>query len=419
MTRFLHSLFKPFFDIRPGERRRTALMFLYFMLVITTIYILKPLRNALFIDDFGADKMKYINVGEGFFLIAVVSVYTWIAKRLPHRLFDLMVTVFLIFNLAFFWIFSQKASAFISAFFFLWQATFSVVLTTQFWIFANDLFAPGEAKRCFGLIISGGSVGGILGGTLTNVLVQITDPHNLFLVVSFILGLCILISTVLWKDVHKARQAPPATFTPAEEKHHKKIEPSKVMSYLILVTGLVVLAKMSSTIVENQFAGVVEKMVTGKQALAAFYGGFYAWLNFISFLMQLIMTALVLRRVGALGAVWILPIGLAVLSAWNLCVVSLVAAVIYRLYDGSMNYSIQQASKEILYLPLTSETRWRAKPWIDMVGFRGAKSLAGFLMIGASSLFGLSAHQMGALVLALMPVWIAVLILLRRRVEAI
>lgn len=416
MIRFFEFLLKPFFDIRPGERMKTALMFLYFLLVIMTIYILKPIRNALFIDDFGADKIKYMNVAEGLFLILVVFVYSWIAKKLPHRLFDFMINLFLIFNLAFFWFFSRQPSVIVSGFFFLWQATFSVILTTQFWIFANDLFLSHEAKRLFGLIISGGSIGGILGGWLTKLLLQVMAIQHLFLVVSGILGACLFLSTILWRHAQIKQTAPPDT--DLFSALHAESKPSaKTFSYLMLVAALVVLAKMTSTIVENQFAGVVEQMIDGKQALASFYGGFYGWLNLFSFLMQFLMTATFLRRFGALGSVWILPTGLVLLSIWNLTTVSLVAAIFYRLYDGSMNYSIQQASKEILYLPLSSATRRQAKPWIDMLGFRGAKTLAGLYMIAGAFLFHLSARQMSWLVLALIPLWMFVLVRIRSKVR--
>jgi len=415
MKNFLTACLKPFFDIRPGERMKTLLMFLYFMLVIMTIYILKPLRNALFIDDFGADNMKYMNVAEGLFLVVVVWGYSWLGKRMPHRVFDVVMTLFLIFNLGFFWFFSNQESVFISAFFFLWQATFSVILTTQFWIFANDLYTHNEAKRLFGLIISGGSIGGILGGWGTQALLQVTAIHNLFLVVSGILAACLFLSMILWKEVRQ-KQHPPFLETPTVPLPEAK-KPLRVTSYLLLVAGLVILAKMTSTIVENQFAGVVEQMVGGKQALASFYGGFYAWLNLLSFLMQFLMTATFLRRFGALGSIWILPLGLAILSVWNLCAVSLVAAMIYRLYDGSMNYSIQQASKEILYLPLSSAERRQAKPWIDMLGFRGAKTLAGLFMIAGTFLFQISASQLGLLVLILIPFWLMVLVGLRKKLQ--
>ncbi len=417
MSRFLAACLKPFFDIRAGERKKTFVMFFYFMLAIMTIYILKPMRNALFIDDFGADNMKYMNIAEGLFLFFVAWAYSWLGKKIPHRLFDVLMSLFLISNLVFFWFFSSRHYAFVSALFFLWQTTFSVILTTQFWIFANDLYSPDEAKRLFGLIISGGSVGGILGGWATKALVQVTAVHNLFWVVSGILAACLFLNMALWKEVRKKQNGMTSEVAePGSQTAYSK-EPLRVTSYLWLVAGLVVLAKMTSTIVENQFAGVVEQMVEGKQALASFYGGFYGWLNLVSFLMQFFMTTTFLKRFGALGSIWILPAGLAVLSVWNLCAVSLVAAMLYRIYDGSMNYSIQQASKEILYLPLSSEQRYQAKPWIDMLGFRGAKMLAGVFMIGAAFLFDISTHQMGLLVLILIPAWVMVLVGLRRKLQ--
>lgn len=405
-----------YFDVRPGERLKTALMFFYFLLVITTIYILKPVRNALFIVDFGADKMKYMNLAEGVFLIFIVAAYSWLAKRISHRLFDVLVSSFLISNLCFFWFFSSKDIPQISAIFFLWQATFSVILTTQFWIFANDLFSASEAKRLFGIIISGGSIGGVFGGWLTQFLMRFTSIQNLFLVVSFILAACLFITFFLWK---KVRHRPPTLG--ANEPHHDTEAKQKksVVYYLWMIAGLVVLAKMTSTIIENQFAGVVEQLIVGKQALTAFYGGFYGWLNLFSFLMQVFLTARFLRRFGVSGSVWILPAGLAILSVWSVASSALITAVVYRLYDGSMNYSIHQASKEILYLPLSSAMRRRVKPWIDMLGFRGAKTLAGLYMIGAAALFSIPAHKYGILVLILIPLWLVVLLSIRNRLKTV
>lgn len=262
-------------------------------------------------------------------------------------------------------------------------------------------------------------MGGVLGGWLTTVLMQVMPVHNLFLVVSVILGICIFLSTLLWKQARKGPVVPVEAFVPEHEPLHKKTGHLDVPAYLFLLGALVVIAKMTSTIVENQFAGVVEQTVTGKQAMAAFYGNFYAWLNLFSFLAQFILTAAFLRRFGTLGSIWMLPAGLAVLSVWNLCAVSLVAAVVYRMYDGTMNYSVQQASKEILYLPLSSKTRRQVKPWIDMLGFRGAKTLAGLFMIAGTLLFHLPTTGMGYLVLALIPWWMLVLVLLRKKIQPV
>ena len=165
---FFSAIVKPFADVRPEERRKIFLMFFYFLLTISTIYILKPVRSALFLSEFSAEKLRFVNIGEGIFLIFVVLIYAFFAKRLSHKVLYPATLVFLITNLAAFWYFSKKDIPAISAVFYIWQSSFSAMITTQFWILANDIFKPEEAKRLFGLMISGGSAGGVFGGFLAS-----------------------------------------------------------------------------------------------------------------------------------------------------------------------------------------------------------------------------------------------------------
>ncbi len=81
-------------------------------------------------------------------------------------------------------------------------------------------------------------------------------------------------------------------------------------------------------------------------------------------------------------------------------------AVALKITDGGFSYSVQQAAKEVLYLPLSSEARHRVKPIIDMLGFRAAKSLGGFYIFAATTFFGLPAGKLEWLVLGLMPLWL-------------
>ena len=59
----MQRLLSRFVELRPGEYRRTALLFLYFFLVVASFYILKPVRNALFLDALGAEKLPYVYLG--------------------------------------------------------------------------------------------------------------------------------------------------------------------------------------------------------------------------------------------------------------------------------------------------------------------------------------------------------------------
>ncbi len=397
-------------EVRPGERSKTFLMFVYFFFVIAIVYILKPVRSALFLESLGAHNLRYVYVGEGVFLIFVVAAYIQFAKRVSHRVFYPAVLAFFASHLIVFWFLFHMQVPYLAAFFYIWVASFSIAMTTQFWTLANDIFNSMEAKRLFGLIASGGSLGGVAGGLITSVAVRWVKTEDLLLVAAGVVAVCIAVVILLQKELAAApgrSAAQPAHNAKHDEESRRPVwKLFTSSSYLLMLTGLVMIAKMSSAIVENQFSRMVEISIVSTEARTAFFGGFMAWLNTISWLMQLVFTGLFLRFLGVGLSLWILPVGLLFTAGASLAFPVLAAAVAMKAFDGSVNYSIQQASKEMLFLPLSSALRYRVKPVIDMLGFRAAKSLAGLYILAAAPLLGIHDEHLGVLVLILVPFWL-------------
>ncbi len=405
---------KPIVEIHPGERLKTFLMFSYFFLIIALIYILKPVRSSLFLDEMGAQNLRYVYMGEGIFLIFFTIAYVQFAKRVSKRWFYLGILGFFLSNLCLFWLFFRLKIACLSAYFYIWVAAFTITMPTQFWTLANDIFNPNEAKRLFGLIISGGSIGGVLGGLLTHHAAHWLKTEDLLLVAAFVLLLCMFLIGFLWTKIGNTPSSTGAVDaeghgkvkSSAESLHHSIFKIFLGSSYLLMLTGIVIMAKMNATIIDNHFNGIVAQTVIGKEAKTAFFGGFFALLNVFSFLMQFLFTSLCLRYLGIGFSLRILPVGLALASLLSYIHPVLGTAIILKLYDGSANYSIQQASKEVLFLPIPSALRYRVKPVIDMLGFRGAKTLAGLYILAGASLFHLKDDRLSILVFAIAPVWL-------------
>lgn len=413
----LAAFIKPVADIHRGERFKTVVMFFYFFLTISLIYILKPVRNALFLGELGASKLGYVYIGEGIFLIFVTAAYVYLSKKIDRKTFFTGTLLFFATNLILFWFLFRAKMPYLSAYFYIWVASFSITSTTQFWILANDIFDAQAAKRLFGLIISGGSAGGVLGGVLTSQLVKKLHAEDMLLVAAIVVVLCAALVSFFWKQLvdGKDKKANKVEKPKAEGVPSKPVNPILVgTSYLVVIGLIVMLAKMSSAIVDNQFNRMVELSITGTEARASFIAGFMAWLNVISFFMQLLVTAICLRFLGVVRSLWILPIGLALFSWGTLLSPVLATAMFLRIFEASTNYSIQQASKEVLFLPLQREVRYRFKPVIDMLGFRLAKSIAGGYIIGAVALTGLAYEKLGILILFLVPIWAVVLWRLKR-----
>jgi AAA family ATP:ADP antiporter len=408
----LAAFMKPLVEIKPAERFKTAVMFGYFFLTISLIYILKPVRNALFLGELGAKNLGYVYMGEGIFLIFVTSAYVYLSRIFPRKQFFTGMLLFFSSNLVLFWFLFQAKIPYLSAYFYIWVASFSITSTTQFWILANDIFDPTEAKRLFGLIISGGSAGGVVGGFLTSQLVKTLRAADMLLVAAGVVVLCAALVAFFWNQLNAGHAPKSVEEKPKAESGAKVLMGS---SYLIMLALIVVFAKMSASIVDNQFNRMVELQVLGTEARAGFLAGFMAWMNIVSFMMQLLVTSLCLRFLGVTRSLWILPMGLALFSGVTLVYPVLAAAMFLRMFEASTNYSIQQASKEVLFLPVPREVRYRAKPVIDMLGFRLAKSLAGGYIVLAVAISGLPHEKLGVLILFLIPLWGLVLWNVKRK----
>ncbi len=129
--------------------------------------------------------------------------------------------------------------------------------------------------------------------------------------------------------------------------------------------------------------------------------------------MQLLVTGVVLRKLE-INSLWILPVGLALftLGGWFFPLFGVMMAM--RVFDGSVNYSIQQASKELLFLPIPGALRPRVKPVIDMLGFRLAKSMGGFYIAFATTIAGVHSKHVGIVTIGLVPLWFLIVAALKK-----
>lgn len=412
------SLVQPIVKIRRHEWFKAGFMFFYSFFIFATLYILKPVRSSLYIDTHGAEQLWLGYILEGLLLFVITWMYVRFSKRFENKnAFFTFTTLFLISNIVGFWICFKLhlQLGWFVLFFYGWVATYSVTVATQFWTMANDIFNPEEAKRLFGFIISGGSLGGILGGALTNLFAEKFGTENLLLLTAFFLLAAVFISRAVWaREKNIPDQSKEESVIPGKEKAAWILNLFLKSRYLLLITALVLIAKLVSTIVDNLFNGVVENVIINKNELTAFFGGFFAWLNAVSFFLQLFVTSKVLRHLGLGISLLLLPLGLLLGAGISILFPFLLVAAFLRIYDGGMSYSINLLSKEILYLPIASEIRYRVKPIIDMLFFRQSKFLAGIVLFVTLKMFGLKVEQLGIAIIVIIPLWIWIAIQVRK-----
>ena len=169
----------PIAEIRPGEGGTALLMFLYSFLAMTSYNIVKPVTRSQFITSLGADNLPWVQFAAGMVIGVLMQAYTKAIATVPRRWTIPVTQAGMIVLLVTFWVlFTQVGAEWVSVGFYLYGLILGILLISQFWTLANDIYEPRQAKRLFGLIGGGASLGGATGAAITATLVERARHHD-------------------------------------------------------------------------------------------------------------------------------------------------------------------------------------------------------------------------------------------------
>ena len=178
-------------DIRPGEWRLILPLALAYTLVMASLYVLKPVRNALFLDGIGIAQLPYVLL-----LVALVgggtaALFSRFTARIGLSRLVPAVFAVLILCLVAFRLLLPQGLAWSYYLFYVWVNIYGLMATSLLWLLAGTLFNARQARRLFGVIGAAGIVGAILGGGVTTGLVEVVGTENLLLLCAGMLVLCL------------------------------------------------------------------------------------------------------------------------------------------------------------------------------------------------------------------------------------
>ena len=251
------------FDIRQGEFQRALLMQLNIFLIISTLLIVKPTVNALFLSKFGVQSLPYAFILVASVAARVSSLYAKILTKISLSKIVVSTLYFSVFSLILFGLFLRLNifESIVLYLFYIWVAIFALLATSQFWVLANIVFNAREAKRLFSFIGAGAIVGGIFGGYLTSILVQMMSSENLPFVGAGLLACCIPVNQTIWKKFVLIEQT--------HFLHQKRIKgigdhPAKLVwqsRHLTFLACIVGVSVMVAKLVDYQFGGVAAALI--------------------------------------------------------------------------------------------------------------------------------------------------------------
>ena len=396
------------FDIREGEVRRAMLMQVNIFLIISTLLVVKPTVNGLFLSKFGVGQLPVAFILVAVTAAVVSTVYSRILTKIPLNKILTGTLVFSVSSLVVLGLFLRLnvLEGPVLYVFYIWVAIFALLATSQFWVLANLVFNPREAKRLFGFIGAGAIGGGIFGGYLTSVIAQLTSSENLLFVAALLLMHCIPINRKIWEEnvAGTSLQAPVPKRADGFAGHPANlIRESRHLTYIAGIVGVsVVVAKL----VDYQFGGIASAMIPDADRLTAFFGFWFSTFNVISLLLQLFLTRRVVGTFGVGTSLFFLP-GL-ILGATLLLLIFpalLPAAIFLKMSDGSLKQSINKAAMELIILPVPVDVKNQTKTFIDVFVDSLATGISGLILIFLIKGLDLPTQAISLMMVALILLW--------------
>jgi AAA family ATP:ADP antiporter len=370
-----------FLDVRPGEGLAVLLSFLYIAVVVASFLLAKPIRQGLVLREYGAYALVYLYAAVPLVLSLFVPVYTRVAAKFGARTVTIGTLIFFSLNvLAFWYAFRFRPFDLLPGLFFVWVNCYGVIAPVQAWSFANSLFDTRQAKRLFGLIGSGASLGAITGGVLARFLVEpVGGTINLMLVLAILLLAAAGIVMIAKSRIPRVGQARRAGSGP--RRFSETWREIAFSPYLRLIAGLVFVAAIATQWTAFQLNVVaLERFGNDLDSLTRFFGTFNFVLGIVSFLLQLLVTGRLLRTYGVASTILALPLALATGNALILLVPVFWSVLLTNGFDQGLRFSVDKATYELMYLPIAPVTRASIKNAIDIVVNRVADGVGAVLL---------------------------------------
>lgn len=384
-------------DMRPGEGGPAVLLFLSFFLIICFQYTAKSVRQSTFIDDLGSQWLPVVYLLLALFSYPVLRLYSRFAGKIPRHTLMIITCLIVAGTMVAFWWGFQFDTRLVAVGFYVWLGIVAVLTVSQFWSYAGNVFDPRQAKRLFGFLGAGGLLGGIAGGQVARVVANLVGTRYALLAAAVLMGAVVLNMLLVHRmspaDEERVAGATAGGKLAKMDAARGGLETIKASRHLTLIAAIMILTVMVAQVVDLQFNWGVEQSIQGEDRLTAFYGNFFTVMGIAAFLFQLIFTARIHRTLGVGFAMRILPVAMAIgsiglfASFAMLPGLLLAMAVTLKIGENGLRYSLDQATRELLFLPVPAAERVKAKAFIDVFVQRGAKGLAAILLLPVT--FGL------------------------------
>jgi AAA family ATP:ADP antiporter len=418
----MSRLLKTIAGVEAHEIRAVLIAFVYFFFLMASYFILRPLRDTMG-TVYGVDRLQELFTGTFVVSLIVAPVFAGLASRL--RLSSLLPWVYgfiALTMLGFYGLFRAEPNArWVAAAFYVWLSTFNLLTISVFWSLMADIFSSPQAKRLFGVIAAGGTVGTIAAPAFVTFFVEEVGTDNLLLISAAGFFITALMVRALEAEKRKFAVTEPLAQKTTLDRNlaGNPFDGFTLLfksPYLLMIALFLLLMTTISTVIYFQLGDVISKEFATRAARTQAYATIDLATNSLAVLVQLFGTGRFLKRFGVTAGLLLNPLIMVVaFLAVAFSPVLLVLGSIQVLRRFA-EYAVAKPSREVLFTVVDQQAKYKAKNVIDTVVYRFGDFTSAWLS-AAILPFGVVGLAVAGVVIS--AIWFPVAWMLGRRYESV
>ncbi len=415
----------PLAGARPEEARLVLLSAAYFFFILSAYYVIRPIRDDVSVSG-GVHNIPWLFTATLVGMLIAHPVFGAMTSRWPRRRFVALAYRFFMLNLVAFHALltafpDGEAHIWIGRVFFVWTSVFNLFVVSIFWSFMTDVHPPGRGRRLFGLIGVGGTLGSVLGSSITAALVGVLGPALLLWVSALLLECAVRCLTALDRSVALRDPDRPAAGTAAAGRAvgGRTLDGVRRVfrsPYLSGICAFMLLFTVGSTFLYNIQAEILSQFEETRRT--SLFARIDLAVNALTLATQLFLTGRLMKWLGVGALLALVPmISMAGFVALALSPALGVFAV-FQVLRRAGNFALAVPAREVLYTVLPRADKYKSKNFNDTFVYRagdqvGAWSFAGLASLGATT--AVAAWSMAPLA----GVWLVLALWLGKRQRAL
>lgn len=370
---------------RAGELTPALAAFALLLCLFGGYFMLRPVRETMGIAG-GVENLQWLFSATFVVMLLAIPAHGWLNARVPRRVFLDWVYLFFAANLlGFAWLLWRIADPLWAArAFYVWLSVYNLFVVSLAWSLLADVFDRRQSKRLFPAIAAGASLGGLLGPLAGGLLVGILGTAGLLVLAALLLLPTLPLRRYLmaWRAIGGAGRPGAETEPPERPVPGNPFAGIGLVfgsPYLLGICAFVLLLSCTSTFLYFEQARLVAALFPDSQQQVRVFALIDFVVQALSLACQLLIAGRVAQRfgVGALLGVVPLLVALGFLLLALLPQFAVLAGVMVLRRVGE--YAFVRPGREMLFVPLGAQEKYRAKNFIDTVVYRGGDAVSAWL----------------------------------------